>query len=952
MRFTLRVAAAILAVLTLLPMTAFAATTGNVFGIVTDNTGAVLPGVTVTITGPNLQGSRTAVTNERGEYTLSLLPPGNYRIEGVLSGLSPAVQNNVRVSLDTTTRQDLVLGMGAVAEAITVTADAVVVDPTQTTVQQNFGTQHLKYAAIGTAGRTYQAVLTQAPGVTGGSNPNVLGANLGQNNYMLDGVNTTDPVTHTFGSNLPFDAIQEVSIQTLGKDAEYGRAIGGVVNVVTKTGGNEFSGSLDARIQNQDTSEEGDHYNPNLQPYREFKPAASLGGPIMRDRIWFFGSVDRPDNIRSPVTRPNANWRAGDRTFQGWNSLAKITATPAANHTLSFRFTDNRATINHSRDSSFFRPEADSYQLQESTIYNVGYDAIISPQWLGQVQVGVRRGYLESGPMSRNPNLIGITNNSTSIRWNNYTNFQGGDRNRDELIASTTYFLNAAGSHTIKAGINFDQAAFISFNNPTGWSVDQAFCSPQFGQPAGARCGATQINLAPSGTAPDVNSIGIPRQLNITTINATEETNSNLRAYYIQDEWHPITPVTLRLGLRYETIDFKTPGVSDSPNFSMLQPRIGAAWDVFNNARTVVHGFWGRVMDDNGLTLASFLSTQGAVTSRFLWNATTQQWVFHSAVGGASGNRADPNLDPTFGEEATIGFTQRIWTNTSVDVSGIWRETHDIFEDFCETPDHHCVVTNRPGGDPNALRSDYQGIITKLETRPFSWLSGLVSYTWAKSRGSVEYTQNAGVDFDYMDHFVNAYGFLSDDARHRVKASGFVRAPWGTTIGVDALWRSGAAYSRTATLGASNVNNALILKNPNLPQGTAAGQRRHAGNVERFGAGYGSTFLEPRGSARTDSLTQIDLQLMHEFTFGRVRAGLIGSVFNVLNTETPTGFGGSIGTYTPCTATSAQCFDNPLFGVTENDPDYRRLAVANNTFGTETTWQRPRRYEVGIRFEF
>ena len=933
MRFNSRVAAAILAVLTLLPMTAFAATTGNIFGIVTDNTGAVLPGVTVTITGANLQGARTAVTDESGEYHLNLIPPGNYRLEYSLSGLTPIVRENVRVSLDTSTRTDVSMAMGAVAEAITVTADAVVVDPTQTTVQQNFGTNHLKYAAIGSAGRTYQTVLAQAPGVTGGANPNVLGANLGQNNYMLDGVNTTDPVTHTFGSNLPFDAIQEVSIQTLGKDAEYGRAIGGVVNVVTKTGGNEFSGSFDARLTNQDLSESGDHYNADTQDYREFKPAASLGGPIARDRVWFFGSVDRPDNARVNPPPAGANWSPGSRTFKGWNSLGKITATPAANHTLSFRFTDNRADISHSRDSSFYRPEADSYQKQESTIYNLGYDAILTPQWLAQVQVGIRKGYLESGPMSGDINLIGVTNNTTSVRWTSYTNFQGGDRNRDELIASTTYFLNAGGSHTIKAGINFDEAEFVAFNNTTGLSVDQSLCAPQFGQPAGTVCGAQQINLATGGVA-NVNDIGTPRQLNVAGFLPIEPYSSGLRAYYVQDEWHPITPVTLRLGLRYETIDFETPGAPVNPQFDMLQPRIGAAWDVFNNARTVLHGFWGQVMDDNGLTLASFLSTQGAVTSRFLWNATNNSWVFHSAIGGASGNGADPDLKPTYGVESNLGITQRVWTNTSLDVSYVDRETKDIFEDYCNTPDGHCFVTNTPGGDENALRSDYQGVIAKIESRPFSWLSGLVSYTWSESRGSVEYTQNAGTDFDYdPDHFINTYGYLSDDARHRVKASGFVRAPFGTVVGVDFNWRSGLARNITTALAA----------------GTATGTTGCP-----VCAGYGTLFLEPRGSQRTDSLTQLDLQLMHELTFGRVRAALIGSVFNVLNSETPLTIGGSIGTYASCPAgTTARCFDNPLFGtVAESRPEYRQLRLNSSTFDQETSWQRPRRYEVGVRFEF
>jgi len=915
MRLTYRVAVGLAALLMLMPLTVFGGTTGNLTGTVTDGSGAALPGVTVSVSSPQLQGTRTAVTNESGEYHLQLLPPGTYRVEFALAGMNSLVRENIKIGLDTTTPLSVSMAMGAVTEAITVTAEAVVVDPTQTTVQQNFGEQHLKYATIGTAGRTYQTVLLQAPGVAGGSNPNVLGANLGQNNYMLDGVNTTDPVTHTFGSNLPFDAIQEVSVQMLGKDAEYGRAIGGVVNVVTKTGGNEFSGTFDARITNEDLSESGDHFNADTQDYREFKPAATLGGPISRDKIWFFVSGERPDNERANPDRPGANWSPGARTFKGWNSLGKITATMAANHTLAFRFTDNRADINNANDSSFYRPEADRYQKQESTIYNLGYDAIINPQWLASVQVGIRRGYLESGPMSGDLNTIGITNNTTSVRWQNYTNFQGGDRNRDELIASTTYFLNAMGSHTIKVGINFDEAEFISFNNATGLGVDQSLCSTAFGQPAGAVCGATQINLGS-----DVNSAGTPRQLNVSTINPSETTKSDLQAYYVQDEWHPISPLTLRLGLRYETVGFETPGTS-APSLDKLQPRIGLAYDVFNNSNTIVHGFYGHVMDDNGLTLSSFLSTLGTVTSRFLWDATNNRWNFNSAIGGASGNQFDPDLKPTYGVEANIGLTQRIWTNTSLDLTGVWRESKDIFEDSCEPV--HCDffwLTNNPNGESDALRSEYQGFIAKVESRPYSWLSGLVSYTWSESKGSVEYTQNAGTDFDVApDHFVNTFGYLSDDARHRFKASGFVRAPFGTTFGVDFSWRSGLAYSVTA----ANPTNA---------------------------AGYGVLFIEERGSRRTDSLSQLDMQVLHEFNLGRVRAGLVASVFNVLNSETALTKGGSIGNYAACRAgTDTVCFDNPLAG----EPGApAQLRLNSTTFGTELTWQRPRRYEVGIRFEF
>src|SRR2546423_1205833 len=232
--------------LLLVPTFGFAqssSTTGAIYGTVTDTSGGVLPGVTVTATSPQLQGSRTATTDAKGDYVLPLLTPGLYRVEYNLTGLKPVVQTNVVVSLSQSTKQDAKLSLGTVSETLTVRGSQVVVDPTQTTQQQNFKEEHLKYAAIGQAGRSYQSVLGQAAGSGGpngstgpggGGNPQVFGSNLGQNQWRLDGLNSTDPVTHTFSTNLVFDAIQEISLQTAGYEAEYGKATGGVVNVITK----------------------------------------------------------------------------------------------------------------------------------------------------------------------------------------------------------------------------------------------------------------------------------------------------------------------------------------------------------------------------------------------------------------------------------------------------------------------------------------------------------------------------------------------------------------------------------------------------------------------------------------------------------------------------------------------------------------------------------------------
>src|SRR5437763_435380 len=157
------------------------------------------------------------------------------------------------------------------------------------------------------------------PGVTdqagAGGNPSVFGANLGQNSYQVDGLNTTDPVTHTFSLNFGFDAIQEIAIQTGGFEAEYGRAVGGIINVITKSGGNNFSGTADVRYTSDKLTEQGSRLrdvpagetptqlanDKNLRDFRTLNPEASIGGPIVRDRVWFFGDALRNMNRNQPL---------------------------------------------------------------------------------------------------------------------------------------------------------------------------------------------------------------------------------------------------------------------------------------------------------------------------------------------------------------------------------------------------------------------------------------------------------------------------------------------------------------------------------------------------------------------------------------------------------------------------------------------------------------------------
>lgn len=880
------------------------ATTGALFGQVLDAEGKALPGVTVTITSPSLQGSRTTTTNTAGEYTFPLLPPGKYHVEAALSGFENVVRDTVEVSLNKVTKINLPMTLSRVSESVTVSATGVVVDPTQTNTQVNLKEDFLKYASVGQNGRSYQDAMEVIPGVAdqagAGGNPSVFGANLGQNSYLIDGLNTTDPVTHTFSVNFGFDAIQEFAVQTGGFEAEYGRAVGGIVNIITKSGGNNFSGTADARYTSNKLTQQGSRKDvdgslvndKDLRKYRTLNPEASIGGPIIRDKVWFFGDALRNMNTNQPPIVAGLGFTPEEDKRYGWNLFGKLTLTPVSNNSLQLRYTnsyqDNRGAPNVVQSQSFISPEAAADQYQKLEIYNVNYDSVLSSNWTANIQGGITNGYLISQPQSGDLVTRGSIDFVSGVVTQNFTNFQKSHRDRDQVLGSTTYFLEGFGSHAIKVGADVEWTKFRTVNNATGTPLTASMCSEQFGQPAGATCG---------GYFEPANGRAF---LFLVPTNLPEQHFKGLgQAYYAQDEWRPIPNVTVKLGARFDQNAYDNNDDVKVVTFHRVQPRFGVAWDVFNNANTVIRGQAGQFMEDIGLNIPSYLSTTGTVTSYFRWSNSQQRYNFLFFTGGPSGNTIDPTLRAAYTNEANVGVTQRLFTNTSVDVQYVYRQGKNIIEDSC-VDQSNCPgpfwLTNMPNGSKDYLRSDYHGAILTVQSRLTDRASILTSYAYSKSRGSLEYTQNGGADFDlFPDHFVNRYGYLSDDARHRLKIDGFYRFPWEITFGTHFYWDSGVPY---------NVTTAA----PN--------------------AGYGVQYLEPRGSRRLPHFYQWDAQIQKDFTVGPVRLGVIASIYNVLDTEIAIARDGNVGT-----------------SLDPGDPD-------NPTFNQNTAFQRPRRYEFGLRLEF
>ncbi|HSD72922.1 MAG TPA: TonB-dependent receptor, partial [Thermoanaerobaculia bacterium] len=299
----------------------FAQTTGNIEGQVRDATGAALPGAAVEATSPALQGVRTATTGNDGRFRFPGVPPGVYAVTASLPGFA-SDGRTAYVTLDSTSTVTLTLEVAAQA-AVVVSGEAPLIDLNSTTTGSNFGAKVLERMSIG---RNYADIVLSQPGVIADTSQNLPGlgdrvVNLAvqgstslENLYVIDGVNTTNVLRGFQGKAINPETMQEVEIKTGGYQAEYGRALGGVINVVTKSGGNEFHGDAFAYYNSRSMRSEADITDRDIIAAEKTDvdrrdAGADLGGYILKDRLWFFGSYDRPEQetTRIPQAGPVAD---------------------------------------------------------------------------------------------------------------------------------------------------------------------------------------------------------------------------------------------------------------------------------------------------------------------------------------------------------------------------------------------------------------------------------------------------------------------------------------------------------------------------------------------------------------------------------------------------------------------------------------------------------------------
>jgi hypothetical protein len=395
-----------------------AADLGALSGLVTDPSGSPLAGVTLSLSHAGQADRGGAVTDARGLFRIGGLPPGTgYRLACSLTGFAALVQSDIEIAPGTVTSLNIALSpAGALREEVRVRASPPVVSLTETTTQSRFSSEFID--ALPILGRNYQDVLALAPGVTdvdGDGNPNIHGARDTDVITLVDGVSTTDPYTGKVGAQLNIESIQEIEVKTSAATAEFGRAQGGFANIITKSGGNQFEGAFKFYWRGSALDGDGAGIDDPLLhagvgesglrdlTFNDYLPFLSLSGPLVRDRAWYFITLEYIQR-EDPVNAVNAAFVTGVKETRGF-AKATWQATAGTRLALSLNV-DPQSYLNQGLNS--FTREETGYTLAEGgTNLTLRSVSVLSPS----VVLEGTLGYFESRP-GLESNLGADTNNN------------------------------------------------------------------------------------------------------------------------------------------------------------------------------------------------------------------------------------------------------------------------------------------------------------------------------------------------------------------------------------------------------------------------------------------------------------------------------------------------------------------------------------------------------------
>jgi hypothetical protein len=912
-----------------------AQTTGDIEGTITDRSGTPLPGVTVEATSPRMQGIRVEVSGRDGKYRILAVPPGKYRIKASFEGFE-TLEESVTVSLDA--KETLNLRMKfTIRESVTVSGEVPLIDVTSTVSGTNYTNKVIAKLPVA---RNYADIVRSNPGVSTDRGETqgrslaltIYGATSVENQWIVDGINTTNVIKGFQGKALNNEFIDEVEVKTGGYQAEYGRALGGIVNVITKSGGNQFRGDLFGYYESESTraqqivTSQDSLTGMKITPSRREDYGADLGGYIWKDRLWFFAAYDRVDTpgttsrYNSSPDVPSTMLFPRDQTdnlYSGkltWNigSHSNLVATAFSDpSTISGAARVGTAgvclTCYGQNTYVISSPDPSTWENERKIgglDYGLRFNQLLGSWAVLTAQASTHKDRFElfvspAGDMARredwtcqggtpdNPCLPGIEGQEP----NSVTGGLGGVGGPQQRNASRRdqYRLDAAlylGNHELKLGGDYQTSRTTSIFSFTGGQIVKKY--NEFGQ-------TYYLHRFFSKSPTD-----------LTPVDNVNEAHSKDFGLFLQDSWKPVRSLTINAGLRWDQQKVQNSVGDTVLNLTAeWQPRLGVVWDPTGKGGAKVYASAGRFYYalPTALSVFSYDSTTEAKTYNFDPVDKKQdpkiighEKAFVSVQG--YGEPVDSGVKGIYQDELTVGIEKLLDATFSIGVKGTYRRLGRVIEDRCDldynSPENNfssCALVN-PGSDGRYARGDFascNGLDPEYRAcqqgdpafGPARRLYRGIELAGRKSFGEMLWLQASYVYSSLRgnyDGFVNQdYGQTTPGVSADLDYPQFVHNDYGRLyLDRPHSFRIDAAYTTPFKL--------FIGLQGYIQSGSPLNRMGY------FNEYYSSIYLVPRGSAkRLPTLWEANLTLGYPVALGPVTVTFQAYLFNLFNNQIETG---------------------------------------------------------------
>jgi outer membrane receptor protein involved in Fe transport len=963
------------------------AQTGSVSGRVSDENGSGLPGVSVTAKSPALQGTRTSVTNVNGDYTFPNLPSGDYSFTFSLSGFGDTTKT-AKLGASQQVPLDARMSLAGVSATTVVSAQSEAVSQSSQ-ASTTYTSDNMAKLPVA---RTILSSVILSPGVNA-NGPNgavtISGAQSFDNVITLNGVNIQDNIRGTPTSLFIEDAIQETTTVTSGVSAEYGRFTGGVVNAVTKSGGNAFSGSVRATLTNDNWQSQSP-----IEVTRTDKvvPAyeATLGGPIWKDRVWFFGAGRYQKNDYSGQTAAPSNV-SFPRSDTDKRYEAKLTITPFASQTLTGSYTNYTVTQANYFFTSLPLLETNGTLYDRdlpSELISVNYNGVLSSNFFLEGQYAAKN-FKFNNSGSRFNELVKGT--AILVQDQGYGQMFGAifcavcpgageERNNQEYSAKGTAFLSTKdlGSHNVVFGYNHFDSTRLSNNWQSGssWLLY-----------------ATSTRYDGTNLFPVIDSSSYLLYAPIPV--ASQGSNLVTHSLFVNDTWRLNNRLSFNVGVRWDKNDAKDAAGAPTATDSAFSPRLAANFDLKGDGKMRLTASYATYVGQIQEGIAGSGATPAGSPASYYyywggpeinasatgpWTPTAQVLAQMFAAEGVTGlnmfpsRPADvatvPGVNLLIGSglsspkvhEYVLGIGGTLGKNVVYRVDGVRREYKDFYMTLRDRSTG--IVTDSTGAEfdlgyivnSNVPQREYTGLHSSLSFRAGN-LNLAANWTWSHMIGNfVGETSGSGpVTSTFLSYpeYVNLAwnaprGSLSQDQTHRVRVLGSYDLKFGIlgiTPGIVQSFDTGTPYG-----AAGSANSRSFVTNPGYvsPPATV------------------TYYFTGRDAYRTDNIWRTDLSVMMNAKLGPVELFVAPQILNLFNNSgiIAPNTSVSVGTGASASASTGLVRFNPFTGTPIECPqgssaDTCKALGANwrkgVNFGKATSaasYQRPRVWTVSVGARF